>query len=182
MREIPCDTCGAMVIKSPSKVRRSNYCSRQCAWDSQRQSPEKRFWKKVARTKAVGCWEWTAWRNAKGYGKFHFRDTSWAAHRASYVMAFGDIPEDIQVLHYCDNPSCVRPSHLFLGNNRDNRADCVSKGRNWKRLSVSDVRMIMDSNEGPTHLGRRLGVDRRSILAVRRGETWGHVTGVQHGS
>jgi hypothetical protein len=90
-----------------------------------------RFWAKVR--KGDGCWEWQASRNSSGYGWFRFGPqgsrTPTGAHRVSYVLTKGPIPEGMQVLHRCDNPPCVNPSHLFLGTNDDNHADKVAKGR-----------------------------------------------------
>jgi hypothetical protein len=97
-----------------------------------RQSFEDRFWSKVRKTE--GCWEWTAGTYRKGYGKFSVaRSTNAQAHRVSWQMGSGPIPDGLFVCHHCDNPSCVRPDHLFLGTNRDNVRDCVQKGRlNWR--------------------------------------------------
>ncbi len=73
---------------------------------------EERFWSKVAKTPT--CWNWTAYRNAKGYGQFRFQDRAHYAHRVSYMLTRGPIPIGRQLDHLCRNPSCVRPEHLEI--------------------------------------------------------------------
>src|ERR1017187_2146389 len=85
-----------------------------------------RFWEKVRVThhKAKGCWPWVGARSQSGYGNFMVRKGVFeAAHRFSWRISFGDIPEGLQVLHRCDNRECVRPTHLFLGTQSDNMDD-----------------------------------------------------------
>lgn len=93
-----------------------------------------RFWQKVDRRGNEQCWIWISVRNSDGYGQFRtggaFMDK---AHRESWRMANGPIPEGLSVLHRCDNPSCVNPNHLFLGTQQDNIADMLRKGRHVKR-------------------------------------------------
>ena len=94
---------------------------------------EDRFWAKVDKNGPVPphrpelgqCWEWVAARSEKGYGLFgRFR-----AHRWLWAHLNGPIPDRTWVLHACDNPPCVGPSHLFLGTAADNTADMMRKGR-----------------------------------------------------
>src|SRR3990167_5510093 len=100
---------------------------------------EERFWAKVA--KSEGCWIWNGAVSGDGYGSF-YQERKWVkAHRLSWELSLGMIPQfsDPQValcvLHHCDTPRCVRPDHLFLGTNRDNVADMVAKGRHRHRHS-----------------------------------------------
>lgn len=91
---------------------------------------EERFWRRVK--KLDGCWIWQG-SLSQNYGRLTLDDRRKAfAHRYSYELAYGHIPEGLCVLHKCDNPPCVRPDHLFLGTRKDNRADCVSKNRQAK--------------------------------------------------
>lgn len=79
---------------------------------------ERRFWQRVVKTQK--CWVWIGDKDKDGYGRLWVRGRSEKAHRFSYKVHVGEVPGNVMVLHSCDNPSCVRPDHLFLGNNRDN--------------------------------------------------------------
>jgi hypothetical protein len=87
-----------------------------------------RFWSKVS--KSDGCWLWIAYRDEKGYGAFGFKGKVQRAHRVAYELALGPIAPGMHVLHSCDNPSCVNPSHLRLGTHADNMRDRIERGRN----------------------------------------------------
>lgn len=95
--------------------------------------PRERFWENVDKTPGFGpngdCWIWTAGCNPQGYGWFYWEGKHRLAHRASLAMASRPVPEGLLACHTCDNPPCVRPSHLFIGTYRDNNLDALRKGR-----------------------------------------------------
>lgn len=104
----------------------------------QKQTVEERFWSKVNKNGPVPthvpelgkCWVWTAVTGSKGYGVFHHPDPSLRkAHRAAFAISFRIHPRTAFVCHKCDNPACVNPSHLVLGDNSSNVRDMVDRGR-----------------------------------------------------
>jgi hypothetical protein len=89
------------------------------------------FFEKYVEIDYKGCWIWLGSNNGKGYG--HLTNPSRRihvmSHRLSWMFFRGQIPDELKVLHKCDNRLCVRPNHLFLGTQLDNMKDCISKGR-----------------------------------------------------
>lgn len=88
-----------------------------------------RFWARVDKRGPDECWEWKGARMQQGYGRFCFKEETLRAHRVSWALAHGPIPDGLFVCHRCDNPPCVNPAHLFLGTRQDNMRDMVQKGR-----------------------------------------------------
>ena len=87
-----------------------------------------RFWAKVNKTDY--CWLWTACKDKDGYGSFWYKGDMRPAHRIVYEFTYGGVSQGKLICHHCDNPSCVNPTHLFLGSHKDNAQDMLYKGRN----------------------------------------------------
>lgn len=89
------------------------------------QSVEKRFWKKVEKTEF--CWNWKAAVNPSGHAVMKIDGRNRGAHRISYAIHYGEIPENLMILHKCHNPKCVNPGHLYAGTAKDNSQDEVKR-------------------------------------------------------
>lgn len=92
-----------------------------------------RFWQRVNQSDGPeSCWTWQGYRTAFGYGLLQARRIDpqpMLAHRVAWELTNGPIYQGGHVLHYCDNPPCCNPTHLFLGDQRANNADMIAKGR-----------------------------------------------------
>ena len=135
-----------------------------------------RFEAKVWKTK--GCWLWTACRIRHGYGMLSVFGKMRPAHRMSWVLHRGSIPEGMLVCHSCDNPGCVNPAHLFLGTQKDNIADCLAKGRMGRKLNAGDVREIRAAIAGgqtQVSQAKKYGVNKVTICRIIHKTLWGHV-------
>lgn len=154
---------------------------------AERRTLEARFWAKVA--KSDGCWVWTGGRKPDGYGTIRAGGERGggavvSAHRVSWEMHRGPVPDGLHVLHRCDSPPCVNPAHLFLGSNADNVADKVAKGRQGAprgsahpaaRLTSEAVREIRASTGSAREVGERHGVSASCVQRIRSGRGWTHV-------
>ena len=118
-----------------------------------------------------------------GYAPFLYGGRIMNAHRVSWMLKHGEIPEGMLVCHHCDNPRCVRPDHLFLGTPRDNIQDMIKKGRDTRvrgmdhfhcKLTEEQVHEIRESNERGdcVRLARDFGVTPCTISHIRGRKTW----------
>lgn len=139
----------------------------------------KRFWPKVRVTKNPRkCWEWTASKNARGYGQLNSggRGRPLKAHRVSWFIHNGTVPKGLKVLHSCDNPGRVRPGHLRVGTQRQNIGDAVDRKRiaRGKKLpqTVLTVRQVIEIRRAFSKLvkktSKRYMVSRQLIVAIVR--------------
>lgn len=100
----------------------------------------KRFTEKFHKGEQNDCWNWLAGKVRDGYGFFSVNGNLHKAHRVSWVIYRGDIPEGMSVLHHCDNRACINPNHLYLGTHQDNMRDMVRRGRS------------LSGDKNPSHL------------------------------
>lgn len=143
---------------------------------------EDRFWEKVDKKGPDECWEWEAGKS-EGYGRFNTNPIVKYAHRLTWALINGEIPEGMCVCHTCDNRACCNPSHLFLGTKAENNKDMAEKGRSARgtkapgsMLSQKDVRRIRElyasGKHTQTRLGERFGVTRQNISLIVRRINW----------
>jgi hypothetical protein len=139
------------------------------------------FWSHV--DKSNDCWVWTSSVDRRGYGLFGAtRAPIRAAHRLSWYIATGEDPGTLHVCHHCDNPPCVNPAHLFLGNDAANHADMATKQRSsWgersghAKLTEGDVREIRQlAARGVRHaeIAERFSVSRVTVSDIHRRKSW----------
>lgn len=143
------------------------------------------------------CWEWTRARNIYGYGFFQVvRQTdnvsrieeTWMAHRYSWFLHFGEIPEGLWALHKCDHPPCIRPTHLFLGNNQENQRDSHNKDRGYykagerhPRATISNdtarrVKEMLRAGLGSTAISRELNLPVYTVDNIKYGQSFAWLT------
>jgi len=128
------------------------------------------FWASVdweGRDAADECWEWKCGKFSQGYGCFHAVGKEWHSHRIAWIYANGDITEDYCVCHHCDNPSCCRPSHLFIGTVADNNKDRANKGR----THIHNKKQYQDMQAKMARQCRRFNL--AEILHIRSSESLG---------
>lgn len=158
---------------------------------------ERRFWSKVE--KSNGCWLWKASKRFKGYGAFAYHEGGKLiqdrAHRYSWRLKNGPIPDRLWVLHKCDTPACVNPDHLFLGTVQDNVTDMMVKGRrvlggtyggdyrkgeshHQAKLTTEQVKEIRKLKQGGCSYGqlsKQFGIAIGHAYRVVNGKAWSHV-------
>lgn len=142
------------------------------------EASRRRFWAKVEM--GPFCWEWRGSLNTGGYGNLTAASRAKLAHRASWEMHFGPIPDGLCVMHRCDNRRCVNPAHLVLGTYLDNNRDGFAKGRMRPRGKVplteaqqQEICARWLEGAKAAHLGREFGITPQGIARMvrRRGLT-----------
>lgn len=152
---------------------------------------KKRFWNKVDKKGPNDCWLWKANKINNKYGSFgifnekgQFRNTT--AHRVSYLLKHGHIPNKFDICHTCDNPPCVNPKHLFSGSRKENMKDACTKGRMQKgeahyKAKLTESQVIKIRNEHIPYkfsfkkLAKRYNVSYRTIRVIIERKAWKHI-------
>lgn len=159
-----------------------------------RKTLPERFWGRVLKSDK-GCWEYSGSLTHNGYGDLSVSYGERRAHRYSWALSNGAIPNDKMVLHSCDNRKCVNPDHLFLGEGKDNTRDMYEKGRqrntgaknplrgeNAPQAKISEDQAIQIRNrykpfeKGLTlSLSKEFGICTQEILDIATGRKWSHM-------
>lgn len=142
-----------------------------------------RFRAKYIINPVTGCWEWLGHKVRDGYGAFRFNGKDRRAHRVSFMLFKGEVPDDIDVLHTCDNSGCVNPEHLFLGDHSTNMKDMYAKARRHNKgtsnpnvqLAEEDIINIRASTLSGKELATLYDVSPTNIRHIRKRKTWRHI-------
>jgi len=156
--------------------------------------PANRFWKFVDKGKKTECWNWKGHfsGSTSRYPSFYDGNSEVKAHRFSYELHVGPIPEGLLVCHHCDNKSCVNPAHLFVGTHKDNTNDARQKNRlrwgslhgeknprsKWTEQQVRDVVRLWKQGMPLADVAMNSGVTRTSVGAIVEGRVWSKLTGI----
>lgn len=136
------------------------------------------------RNPETDCIEWQKGRSLDGYGRVKYRNERYSAHRLSWILTKGEIPKGKSVLHRCDNPPCINPDHLFIGDNFDNMADRKAKGRapsqkgsaNGHARLTNDIVVAIRNAEGTQKsIGIRFGVSQATVSYLKTKKRWPHI-------
>lgn len=135
------------------------------------------------------CWEWQRARVPKGYGTIRVDGEPTYAHRLSYLLGVGAIPEGLFVLHRCDNPRCINPQHLFVGTCKDNTMDSIAKGRasdpstvvlrgednpqaKLRAVDIPSIRQRIAAGDSLKAIAATYNVSSSTIAGIKYGNTW----------
>jgi hypothetical protein len=148
------------------------------------------FWAKVDKPKdGTGCWLWTGAKQGGRNGRYGAFQLGWKtqkrAHRFSYEIAHGPIPQGMMVCHSCDTPLCVNPAHLFLGSAKDNISDMDAKNRRVSckgqkngasKLTVESVRTIFLDPRTNREIADEHNINSGLVSQIRHRKIWAEAT------
>lgn len=185
--QIVCATCGVSFHPLSGRAATSKYCSNKCFSSRTRFRDYGAEFDKRVRPNANGCLEWAGNLNDKGYGRFSGPAGVVPAHRYAYERGNGPIPDGMFVCHSCDNPKCVNPEHLWIGDAAANNRDRDAKGRRIdvvtshsemspnSKLSNAQARAVKFDPRPAPAVAKELGVSETTIRSIRQGKAWKHV-------
>ncbi len=131
-----------------------------------------------------GCWDWKG--SVQRYGQMSYDYKKITAHRASWIIHFGEIPEGMYVCHKCDNTKCSNPEHLFLGTAKDNIQDCINKKRikgyarrgeknskcKLKEVDVLEIKKLLKTNITQDEIAKKFNVTQVAISKIKCNKNW----------
>ncbi len=131
-----------------------------------------------------GCWLWLANLDDKGYGRITISCTykMHYAHRVAWLLYRGKLLGN--VLHHCDNPSCVNPEHLYLGTHKQNAEDRKRRGRNADqhgengpraKLTARQVIAIRTDPREQKIIAAEYSITQPTVSDIKNRKSWGHL-------
>lgn len=142
---------------------------------------EEAFRNYVSASDPDACWEWNGYIDPTGYGRMFYNRVRFSTHRLSYQIAFGEIPDGLQVCHKCDNRKCVNPNHLFLGTVADNMQDASNKrrlkhGENHHLSKITkaiadEIRSLYPSLD-QRQLAKKFSVSKTTVANILHNRIW----------
>jgi len=151
----------------------------------ERKSAEERFWKYVYKDTESDCWQWTGAINTNGYCQFGINGKLILAHRYSYELNKGPIPDGMCILHFCDNRKCCNPDHLSLGSRAENNKDRDNKNRQAKGTMVNtaklteeqikEIRNKLKLGMKQKEIAKEYDINKSHIFRIKNGISWAHV-------
>lgn len=183
-----CATCGCE-FKRNRKFGRAQwasatYCSMKCSGIARadklaKSRPSLRDRWKSLFDKGEGCWEWKGTIEGYGYGVLVHAGKCYRAHVLALKFDGRPVPKGMLACHHCDNPRCVRPSHLYVGSAKDNATDAMDRGRlrvgerhPMRKLSIEQVRLIRSMPGTDTSIAAEFGISRPNARRIRNGTLW----------
>lgn len=174
-----CPECGEEFYEAPATRHRRTYCSRACRAKAQSKWQQRdlatRFYAKVEKTET--CWMWLGAKLKTGYGSIGVNGKTLRAHRVSYTLEHGDIPDGMLLRHSCDNPLCVNPSHLILGTKTQNTQDALERGQHVvgeshhfakiPNQAIATIRAALSAGVSGKYLAKQFGVAQSTISQIK---------------
>lgn len=144
---------------------------------------------KIEIDESTGCWHYTGWKNAAGYGMYSHREDGRVKHKLVHRLVWehfnGEIQDGLWVLHSCDVRDCCNPDHLRLGTHSDNVADIINRNRIPRgedchiavlsESEVMEIRRMWDQGQSISGIARKFQVSRWAIYQIGRRNTWKHL-------
>lgn len=148
------------------------------------------FWSRIEILDNESCWGWKKSLRTAGYGRVYFHRKCFNASRLAYILTYGEINQDVEVCHECDNKKCCNPHHLFLGTHKENMDDAWNKGiikpppvaygtRNTSsKLTEDKVKQIFKlykSGITKSDIARNFGITKQAVGLVLKRVNWAWV-------
>lgn len=169
--------CNRKILRKKQLEKHQEYLQNET--EEQKLNWLKRHYEKFVTKNNNGCWDWNG-NKVHGYANFNHRGKIMKAHRASWIIHNGPIPEGLFVLHTCDVRHCSNPEHLFLGNQTDNMKDMASKLRTKIRCKLTteqviEIKSLINLGVTMTKIAKKYNVSSNAIYEIKHGITWKHV-------